>query len=979
MKKNKPTIKINLLPKLAILAAMIFAAPAIVSAAPANPHPMDVTQANGREITIFHRGDEFFAWFEDEAGNVIVFDQASNNWRYARVTDGSIVPSPHDVGGGAVGATPIRRDVILPLIEAAWRFCNATGGPDGLVWTPETAGAGAQISLPGEGDDQPGGGVPPTGNQPGGNQPGGPGEGPVGPGSGQPGIPAPPTDGGPGGGGPAGPVGPIGFRAPWHGPASPMSTPQAPVNQNLIVLLIEFADQRLVQNEAFYAAQYFGRGAGDVSVVNFFRDMSGGRDVFIAPNTSMIGSVTHDGMTVHPSTHNGIVRVTFDQNHPISSWVPGEGHMAMQALVARAMAAINTTAFDAASFGDNFHVAAVIAGGEASDAYNPGAQVWAHAWQFDGASIGRPGTWPRYMVYGERMRGGNVMGIGIAVHELGHLLGLPDLYDISGQSEGAGPYSIMAHGGWGAAPGGHPGSRPTAMDPFSRMQLGFITPQVVNTGTWQGNVNTIGSNENIILVTSPVDPNQFFLIENRQTTTTWDAGLDQWIGSGGGIMVHHVDQSQFSPDPGDMRRNNNNRFHRMVSVHEADGSGALATSNVNWRAVNDHFFSAGGFTEFGPNTNPTSHFFDGSGTAAGRSRATGIEMQVLSPRGASMEVVISLPEGATGPGAPGRVVTGILGAAGVAARVDMPAQMPFAPLLNTLRPGATIASSATANHTSITNQLTGANVAGVALNLPVGISSQINIFVETARNLANTQTDLLIFGNSISAVLPHALLNELAQGRTATEEISINLVGGHIAGSNLFGGGSLTIAVNDQNITQTTTPYFIVIELNYHHLANQHRITAIHNSQNIGGRLDADSGAFYFFSNNTGAFTVGYVENLQRLSLQTGSLSINDLAAGRTVAMDVAPVIINGRTLVPVSFLIDALGGTTDWDPVTQTVTIFLGSQSVAMTIGQLSPGMDVAPVLMNDRTMVPLRFVVESLGAAVHFDEASGIVDIVR
>ncbi len=86
----------------------------------------------------------------------------------------------------------------------------------------------------------------------------------------------------------------------------------------------------------------------------------------------------------------------------------------------------------------------------------------------------------------------------------------------------------------------------------------------------------------------------------------------------------------------------------------------------------------------------------------------------------------------------------------------------------------------------------------------------------------------------------------------------------------------------------------------------------------------------------------------------------------------------NGRTIVPVRAIAEALGAEVNWNQERRKVIIANGSSSVSMTIGSNVAWingqefvMDTVPVLVNSRTMVPARYVSELLGAAVDFDYA--------
>ncbi|BCJ87759.1 stalk domain-containing protein [Effusibacillus dendaii] len=97
---------------------------------------------------------------------------------------------------------------------------------------------------------------------------------------------------------------------------------------------------------------------------------------------------------------------------------------------------------------------------------------------------------------------------------------------------------------------------------------------------------------------------------------------------------------------------------------------------------------------------------------------------------------------------------------------------------------------------------------------------------------------------------------------------------------------------------------------------------------------------------------------------------------GQTRTFDQQPVIVNDRTLVPMRGIFEALGAQVNWDDATQTVTATKANLQVNLQINSLvatkngtSINLDVPPKIINDRTMVPLRFVSESLGAKVDWN----------
>lgn len=99
---------------------------------------------------------------------------------------------------------------------------------------------------------------------------------------------------------------------------------------------------------------------------------------------------------------------------------------------------------------------------------------------------------------------------------------------------------------------------------------------------------------------------------------------------------------------------------------------------------------------------------------------------------------------------------------------------------------------------------------------------------------------------------------------------------------------------------------------------------------------------------------------------------------------DTAPVIENSRTLLPIRAIMDAVGGESEWDEATKTVVCKYNGREVVMSIGDTSANvngeestLDTAPTIINDRTMLPLRFVAEAFGLSVDWDNTGKIVTV--
>lgn len=100
---------------------------------------------------------------------------------------------------------------------------------------------------------------------------------------------------------------------------------------------------------------------------------------------------------------------------------------------------------------------------------------------------------------------------------------------------------------------------------------------------------------------------------------------------------------------------------------------------------------------------------------------------------------------------------------------------------------------------------------------------------------------------------------------------------------------------------------------------------------------------------------------------------------GNEIKSDVAAYIKDDRTLVPIRFISEKLGYDVAWEESSRMVTISNSSTKIQLVIDSKdiivngkTLKMDVAPVITKDRTFVPLRFVAEYMGLGVDWDANS-------
>ena len=132
--------------------------------------------------------------------------------------------------------------------------------------------------------------------------------------------------------------------------------------------------------------------------------------------------------------------------------------------------------------------------------------------------------------------------------------------------------------------------------------------------------------------------------------------------------------------------------------------------------------------------------------------------------------------------------------------------------------------------------------------------------------------------------------------------------------------------------------------------------------------------------------SVGFVleKELPHMILTVGSK--NATVFGRNTENDVAPVIRNNHTMLPIRFIAEALGTTVNWNSENRTVQIIKGNKAIEITIDNdvaivngIAKTLDSPAFIEDDRTFLPIRFVSENLGANVEWVEGCRQVIITR
>lgn len=245
----------------------------------------------------------------------------------------------------------------------------------------------------------------------------------------------------------------------------------------------------------------------------------------------------------------------------------------------------------------------IVHAGEGEEIGNDPNAIWSHM-----SVLGNPVTYdgviiqPYVAVPAVRETGRGITRIGVICHELGHHLGLPDLYDTDGSSLGAGDFCLMAGGNWN---GDGYGSCPAHFSGWCKIKLDWVSPAVISvTGTYT--LGQLKSTAQVYKLQGSFQANEYFLIENRQ-----GVGFDAYLpGSQRGILIWHIDDNVATNDDEGQTVSR----HYKVDLEEASTSDSTKQHlEANKNGGNDDdYFRASNKDHFTDGTTPSAKGYNKS-------------------------------------------------------------------------------------------------------------------------------------------------------------------------------------------------------------------------------------------------------------------------------------------------------------------------------------------------------------------------------
>lgn len=328
-------------------------------------------------------------------------------------------------------------------------------------------------------------------------------------------------------------------------------------NKRGIVILVNFKDRQMSCSRDEFDRAFNQTGYGDHGSAGSVRDY------FLAQS---YGQLTVDFDVVGPYTLKNNMKYYGGNDSYGNDLHPAE--MVIEAVKA-ADPHVDFSDYDWDGDGNVDQVYVIYAGyGEAqSDIANT---IWPHEWALadanyygDGTGAQRvDGVWvDTYACSNELLgkSGSQMDGIGTACHEFSHCLGLPDMYDTSGNyttNYGMGSWDLMDYGSYNGD-----GYVPAAFTAYERWFAGWLTPAEINGFREVKDMQALTAAPEAYVIYNGADRNEYYLIENRQRT-----GFDSELPAAG-MLVVHVD---YDEDVWYNNEVNNTRGHERVTIIPAD-------------------------------------------------------------------------------------------------------------------------------------------------------------------------------------------------------------------------------------------------------------------------------------------------------------------------------------------------------------------------------------------------------------------------
>ncbi|MCK4385685.1 MAG: M6 family metalloprotease domain-containing protein [candidate division Zixibacteria bacterium] len=320
-----------------------------------------------------------------------------------------------------------------------------------------------------------------------------------------------------------------------------------------LVLLVNFTDNPSSVNASFFDGLVFDNQQGCVR--HFYREVS-----YDALDIITVDLPSTTGWNTAPQTY------TYYVNHSYGTGsYPQNSQKLVEDLVDLVDLIVDFSQYDNDSDG-YVDALMVVHAGQGAEFTGSLDDMWSHKWAVpwpwtlvdDGVKV------REYTIQPEYWQTPYDMTCGVYCHELGHIFGLPDLYDTDDNSEGIGNWSLMAAGSWN----GYLGNYPAHPDAWCMTRLGYVTPATVSANATGVEIPAIKDSPTIYKLWTDGSPaNEYFLVENRQRIG-YDSQLPYH-----GLLIYHVDENipDYGANDHEWYPGHTGYGHYKVALEQADG------------------------------------------------------------------------------------------------------------------------------------------------------------------------------------------------------------------------------------------------------------------------------------------------------------------------------------------------------------------------------------------------------------------------
>jgi immune inhibitor A len=401
---------------------------------------------------------------------------------------------------------------------------------------------------------------------------------------------------------------PILSKPAWIDAPPPVRAGGVRGTNHILIICIQFPDLAATQTVASFGNMVFGPWS-PASMNDYYQEVSYG-------NVSLAGSAVGWYTAAHPRSYYG------NSQHGFGSYPNNAGSLVAEAMAAAELGGVDFSQYD--NDGDGTAESIFIChAGEGFETSTDQNDIQSHYCTMSG--MGDPsapyfydGKWVDPYACDAELEASspaNHVEIGVWCHEYGHVLGLPDLYDVGRQctgivSHGIGVYGVMSYGCWGAnvtTP-----SRPVHMCAWSKIQLGWITPTVISAPVTGQSLPRVETSGTVLKIGMDTRPTEHFLLSYRDNTYGFDLGLP-----GTGLCIWHIDDEITSDNDCEQGGSCTSSSHYMVALEQPDGNFNLDCGTAGNYGDAGDVYPYGGNNSFTASSTPSSNRYVGasSGTS----------------------------------------------------------------------------------------------------------------------------------------------------------------------------------------------------------------------------------------------------------------------------------------------------------------------------------------------------------------------------